>query len=146
MVCKRCSKCKAEKPTSEFHRSSSAKDGLRGECRSCRAQDRQSEAYRKSHRESARRYRRTPAGKETKKRSLEKFRLTHPDQIHAVRLLNSQIEHGKLYRKPCEKCGAFPSEAHHPDYAKPLEVVWLCQKHHKERHRVEGTGPRKAVA
>jgi len=44
------------------------------------------------------------------------------------------IESGKLNRQPCEKCGNVKSEAHHPDYSKPLEVVWLCKKHHCEEH------------
>ena len=26
-------------------------------------------------------------------------------------------------------------ERHHPDYSKPLEIIWLCRKHHKELHR-----------
>jgi hypothetical protein len=25
--------------------------------------------------------------------------------------------------------------AHHEDYDKPLEVVWLCQPCHKQRHK-----------
>lgn len=25
-------------------------------------------------------------------------------------------------------------EAHHPDYEKPYEIVWLCRKHHREAH------------
>ena len=37
----------------------------------------------------------------------------------------------------CSKCGAEGRiEAHHADYNKPLEVVWLCRIHHVEAHRV----------
>ncbi len=38
-----------------------------------------------------------------------------------------------LDRQPCW-CGE-PGEAHHPDYGKPLNVIWLCRKHHAEIHR-----------
>jgi len=33
--------------------------------------------------------------------------------------------------KGCKKQGV----RHHEDYSKPLEIVWLCIKHHAERHR-----------
>ena len=37
----------------------------------------------------------------------------------------------------CSQCGVEGRiEAHHPDYSKPLEVVWLCRIHHVEAHRV----------
>jgi hypothetical protein len=36
---------------------------------------------------------------------------------------------GKLVEQPCEVCGA-KAEMHHPDYSKPLEVRWLCTRHH----------------
>jgi hypothetical protein len=26
-------------------------------------------------------------------------------------------------------------QAHHEDYSRPLDVVWLCPTHHKARHR-----------
>lgn len=38
---------------------------------------------------------------------------------------------GKLIQRPCYLCGNEKSEAHHPDYDKPLEVVWVCRKHHR---------------
>jgi hypothetical protein len=41
---------------------------------------------------------------------------------------------GKLTKKPCEVCGSELVEMHHEDYSKPLEVRWLCRKHHLELH------------
>ena len=48
------------------------------------------------------------------------------------------IEAGKITRKPCDHCGAWPAEAHHEDYDSPLQVVWLCRLHHRRRHSVLG--------
>jgi sterol desaturase/sphingolipid hydroxylase (fatty acid hydroxylase superfamily) len=44
------------------------------------------------------------------------------------------IKTGKLIRLPCEICGAPKTDAHHDDYAKPLEIRWLCRSHHREHH------------
>ncbi len=49
--------------------------------------------------------------------------------------VRSAVYQGKIKRLPCEKCGDPNSEAHHEDYSKPLEVVFLCKKHHNELHR-----------
>ncbi|MHC4647806.1 MAG: hypothetical protein ACYTBJ_20275 [Planctomycetota bacterium] len=48
------------------------------------------------------------------------------------------IRDGRLRRMPCEKCGAEPTEAHHEDYSKPLEVIWLCPRCHKREHSIDG--------
>lgn len=45
------------------------------------------------------------------------------------------IRKGTLKREPCEVCGVEESEGHHTDYSKPLEVKWLCKKHHDEVHK-----------
>lgn len=44
------------------------------------------------------------------------------------------IKNGLLVRNPCQRCGMSHAQAHHEDYLKPLEVVWLCKKHHSQRH------------
>lgn len=65
---------------------------------------------------------------ENKKRSMKKF----PEKFKARRALKFAVDSGKLKREPCF-CGNPKSEGHHSDYSKPLEVTWLCRKHHIER-------------
>lgn len=48
--------------------------------------------------------------------------------------VNEAVRTGRLSRLPCEVCGKDKSQGHHPDYSKPLEVRWLCSKHHAEVH------------
>lgn len=60
-------------------------------------------------------------------------------QAQAARYaVKTAIRRGELTRQPCEKCGhVHPhrrSHAHHEDYSRPLDVVWLCSMHHKQRH------------
>lgn len=48
--------------------------------------------------------------------------------------VNVYIKRGNIKKQPCIKCGAF-AEMHHEDYDKPLEIIWLCRKHHLELHK-----------
>lgn len=59
----------------------------------------------------------------------------HPVQEAARRAVREAVRAGTLTRQPCEKCGATEAQAHHDDYLKPLDVRWLCRKHHDEVHR-----------
>jgi hypothetical protein len=47
-------------------------------------------------------------------------------------MISSAVASGRLTRKPCICCGHPNSQAHHEDYAKPLEIKWLCRKCHRK--------------
>lgn len=49
-------------------------------------------------------------------------------------------ERGIIKKKSCQKCGTVKTYAHHEDYGKPLEIMWLCQKCHIARHKELGWG------
>lgn len=86
--------------------------------------------------EDAKKYQATPAGKETRKRGGEKYHLKYPEKIKAQSETGNAIRGGRLVRpSACSTC--FESgfiEAHHEDYSKPLEIVWLCPRCHRKVH------------
>jgi len=45
------------------------------------------------------------------------------------------LKRGKLKKLPCQECGNEKSQMHHPDYSKPLEIIWLCRSCHLELHK-----------
>lgn len=58
-------------------------------------------------------------------------------------ILNKRIQSGKVVKPDkCIECGELGYvEAHHEDYDKPLDVVWLCKQCHENRHHSnEGQG------
>ena len=59
----------------------------------------------------------------------------HPDKIKARQAVCLALKAGKLVRHPCQGCGSQKSEAHHPNYAQPLEVQWLCRPCHAAEHK-----------
>ena len=56
-------------------------------------------------------------------------------KIRARSAVSNAIRDGKLTRLPCEVCSSTDRiEAHHEDHSKPLEIKWLCKKHHWIAH------------
>jgi hypothetical protein len=41
---------------------------------------------------------------------------------------------GTLKCQPCVRCGDSETEMHHPDYSRPLDVIWLCRTCHAQWH------------
>ena len=49
-------------------------------------------------------------------------------------LVAKALKEGEIKKLPCEICGAIKVVAHHDDYNKPLDILWLCHTHHILRH------------
>lgn len=79
-------------------------------------------------------YNSLPERRNTKNKRLRELRKLHPVKYKARYTLNHSVASGKIVKKPCEVCGANMAEAHHDDYSKPLEVRWLCPRHHDAFH------------
>ena len=58
----------------------------------------------------------------------------YPERLRAYRAFRAGVRGGKVVKLPCEVCGSEKSQGHHEDYAKPLDVIWLCSEHHTEVH------------
>lgn len=54
-------------------------------------------------------------------------------QMQAHGLVQKALKHGEIVRQGCAVCGG-TALAHHEDYDKPLDVIWLCRSHHMNRH------------
>lgn len=52
--------------------------------------------------------------------------------------LRSLVRSGTIKPMPCQICSRPKAVAHHPDYEKPANVVWLCQKCHQKYHARSG--------
>lgn len=70
-----------------------------------------------------------------------KWRKTHPltkaqkVKDNARSYAAAYQRRGILRRRPCQKCGDGNSEKHHPDYSRPLHVIWLCRRCHIDLHQ-----------
>lgn len=121
--------------------------GTIGVCKDCHKKDvllnreTKKEYYRQYDRDRANLPHRVEARKEYQKNNPDVFRKAkkkylenHPEKKYAVNKLNNHKRFHNI-QQPCLICGDEKSQAHHEDYNKPLEVIWLCDKHHKELHK-----------
>lgn len=69
--------------------------------------------------------------------SKKNYRKRNKEKWHAHEKLLYAVCAGKI-KNPniCERCKKeCDTEAHHYDYSKPLDVIWLCDYCHKEVHK-----------
>jgi hypothetical protein len=133
-----CRGCGNAKPAEGFYRDGRNRDGLKHKCRLCMAKIEWSKSDDQRRRIAELERFRRQHDPEYAKRQNDSNRASvkkHRDKANARAKMKHAIKRGRLVRLPCEVCGDAKSHGHHEDYAKPLDVVWLCQKHHMERHR-----------
>jgi len=136
LAMKTCFKCKIEKPIDEFYKHPQMGDGHLNKCKECTKRD--VSVYRMKNPELVlARYRAKYKG-EFRQRMLKSARdwgKSHQHLRSAHDKVQAAVRSGDLVRRPCEFCGCAVSVAHHEDYAKPLDVMWLCNPCHKSLHK-----------
>jgi hypothetical protein len=122
-----CRTCAVHKPAADFYSSSPSK------CKPCvRAKV---AAHREANIERIREYDRS-RGFHGRPGYAAEYKAKHPERRQAHILLGNAVRSGRVVPWPVcavPECDGRP-EAHHPDYDKPLDVVWLCAAHHKQTH------------
>ena len=56
------------------------------------------------------------------------------NKVNVRQKLRYAVSVGKIKKLACNECGDVNSHAHHPDYSRPYEVIWLCRHHHVDLH------------
>lgn len=147
---KSCICCRKDLPISSYYRHPRMADGHLNKCKECviayqskrlaaklaTLEGRMAERERgreKYHRLYRHQTPKTPPKAERLKLYRERAKASGKRQ--ARNAVNNAIRNCRLTRLPCADCGNSKSEAHHPDYSKPLEVVWLCHPCHMRIHR-----------
>ena len=57
----------------------------------------------------------------------------NPERCLAQLKVRRAVVKGLLAKTPCA-CGSVKVQGHHPDYSKPLEVIWMCKSCHQKWH------------
>ncbi len=145
---KRCFRCKEVKPLSEFYKHPRMADGHFNKCKSCSKSDSKGnraaniDRYREYERGRSEtkkqveaQYRKSDAGKAAHAKACTRYAANFTERRAAHKAVSNAIRDGKLTPLPCQVCGIQEVEAHHPDYSRPLDVVWLCRHHHSQIHK-----------
>lgn len=134
---KRCFKCNSVKPLSEFYKHSMMADGHLNKCKLCAKKD--VSKHREVNIEKIRAYdrKRAKLAHRIKLRAdvNRAWRAEDSRRVKAHNAVARAIIKGLVNKSPCVRCGNVKAVAHHEDYDKPLDIIWLCQPCHKQRHK-----------
>lgn len=137
-----CSKCGGFFPREGFYVKKGSLLGMVAMCRKCDSATNGTRARNRDDKESTRRSKREHM-KRARLADPERFRerersakLLHPERTRARELVQRAVKSGALIRpERCSRCNREGKiTGHHPDYSKPLDVIWLCHPCHAQEH------------
>lgn len=133
---KHCRTCGEFRPLSDYYAHTAMADGHLNICKSC-VKERVA-SHRLINIEKIREYDRDraklPHRVANNTQNTKIYRSHFKQRASANSKVSRAVANGKLTKLPCAVCGASRVEGHHPDYDRPLDVVWLCAAHHKQIH------------
>ena len=146
---KTCTECGATKELVDFYKHPGCRLGRFGKCKECLLAGQR--LYRKhnpvklreyerirskwEHRREAQRKRgKQEHRKEANRKRQREWRKRNTIKIKAYLAVTNAIKRGDLLRGECSNCGTPNAQAHHEDYTKPLDVIWLCPICHAQEH------------
>lgn len=155
MRMKTCFKCGEDKLINCFYKHKAMGDGYLGKCKKCTKKDTidnrlsKIDYYQAYDRERAnlphrvklremvwKRWKEDPKLRKISNIRSAKWRAKNTIKRSAHLLVQYAVRRGDMKKYSCEVCGKKKVEAHHDDYSKPLEVRWLCRKHHMDHHQI----------
>jgi hypothetical protein len=99
-----------------------------------RKYDRNAERYRARARARAA----TPHGRAINSAAVARYTKAHPERVAAQRIAAAAEKRGEIKRSPvCQVRGCNCRDGlhrHHPSYARPKDVVYVCRSHHEHIH------------
>ncbi len=137
---KECFKCRQIKPLSDFYVHPQMADGHLNKCKFCTRIDVRIHAAKNDEARLAfeRMRAKTDKRRTLRKRTVAAYRARYPERTAAYNAVARAIRKGKLHKPPlCQGCGeAKDLHAHHEDYRRKLDVIWLCARCHRHNHHV----------
>lgn len=135
---KTCFKCHEKKPRDEFYKHPQMADGRVNKCKECNKRDVRENRKRKV--DYYRKYDRERGNRQTSD-YLPWYRSSYPRKYAAHIAVRNALKAGLIIPQPCETCGRSENlHAHHDDYARQLDIRWLCAACHKDWHVKNGEG------
>lgn len=151
---KTCFKCGQSKPITEFYTHPRMGDGHLGKCKDCTKKDTAKrvarlwndpewkQKERSRCREKQNRYRKDGRCKPVNHEAVINWRKRNPEKAYAHNAAEYAMKKGIIKRATiCERCGKADRllHKHHPDYSKPIQILWLCTACHGLQHRKAAT-------
>ena len=155
-----CKVCKIEKPFDDFYKHKNMLSGYLTTCKKCKnkrtrdnwnnlSKEKKLEISRNRtpNKEAKLKYSRsekaknkqknyinTEKGKEVRKKACLNWIEKNKKKRQAHNAISIALRNKTISKLPCFVCGNSEVEAHHPNYDAPLDVIWLCTKHHAQLH------------